>query len=56
MFHNPLKDQAFFKIEGTTLQLDQVEGATKIQTSLYSRNVQLGLQSCVITATLRNER
>jgi hypothetical protein len=43
MFHNPLRDQAFFKIESSTLPLRQAEGATKIPTSLYSRNVQLKL-------------
>ena len=43
VFLNPLRDQALFKMQRTTLQLGQTKGATKIPTTLWSRYLQLGL-------------
>ena len=43
VFLNPLRDQAFFKMQRTTFQLGQAKGATKTPTTLWSRYLELGL-------------
>ena len=43
MLQDLLIDQALFNVQGTTLQLGQVEGATEIPTRCWSRNLQFGL-------------
>jgi hypothetical protein len=39
IFQNLLRDQAFLEVQGTTLQLGNLEGATYVPTSLSHRNL-----------------
>ncbi|KAH9066065.1 hypothetical protein EDB83DRAFT_2381280 [Lactarius deliciosus] len=38
MLQNLLRDQALLKVQGTTLQMGKVEGATKVLSRLFHRN------------------